>query len=52
MQTAGMKTRSTMDNVIWSQNVKRSQNTYLIFADAEKCFDKSLPNINGRDRVQ
>ena len=25
MQTAGMKTRSTMDNVIWLQNMKRSQ---------------------------
>ena len=45
MQTAGKKNRSTMDNIIIINAIIEKQrqshkNTYLFFADAEKCFDK------------
>ena len=45
MQTAGKKNRSTMDNIIIINAVTEKQrqshkNTYLFFADAEKCFGK------------
>ena len=45
IQTAGKKNRSTMDNIIIINAVTEKQrqshkNTYLFFADAEKCFDK------------
>ena len=45
MQTAGKKSRSTMDNIIIINTIIEKQrqshkNTYLFFADAEKCFDK------------
>ena len=39
MQAAGKKNRSTMDNIIII-NAIHYKNTYLFFADAEKCFDK------------
>ena len=45
MQTEGKKNRSTMDNIIIINAIIEKQrqshkNTYLFFADAEKCFDK------------
>ena len=45
MQTAGKKNRSTMDNIIIINAIIEKQrqshkNTYLFFADAEKCFGK------------
>ena len=45
MQTAGKKNRSTIDNIIITNAIIEKQrqshkNTYLFFADAEKCFDK------------
>ena len=45
MQTAGKKNRSTMDNIIIINAIIEKQrqshkNTYLLFADAEKYFDK------------
>ena len=45
MQTAGTKNRSTMDNIILINAIIKKQrqghkNTHLLFADAEKCFDK------------
>ena len=44
MQTAGKKNRSTMDNIIINAIIEKQReshkNTYLLFADAEKCFDK------------
>ena len=45
MQTAGKKNRSTVDNIIIINAIIEKQrqshkNTYLFFADAEKCFDK------------
>ena len=45
MQTAGKKNRSTMDNIIIINAIIEKQrqshkNTYLFFADGEKCFDK------------
>ena len=45
MQTAGKKNRSTMDNIniinaIIEKQRQNHKNTYLFFADAEKCFDK------------
>ena len=45
MQTAGKKNRSTMGNIIIINAVTEKQrqshkNTYLFFADAEKCFGK------------
>ena len=45
MQTAGTKNRSTMDNIILINAIIKNQrqghkNTHLLFADAEKCFDK------------
>ena len=44
-QTAGKKSRSAMDNIIIINAIIEKQrqshkNTYLFFADAEKCFDK------------
>ena len=45
MHTAGTKNRSTMDNIIIINAIIEKQrqshkNTYIFFADAEKCFDK------------
>ena len=45
MQTAGKKNRSTIDNLIIMNAIIEKQrlehkNTYILFADAEKCFDK------------
>ena len=45
MQTAGKKNRSTINNIIIINAMIEKQrqshkNTYLFFADAEKCFDK------------
>ena len=45
MEKAGRKQRSTVDNLIILssiiENQKKSKNeTYLFFADAQKCFDK------------
>ena len=45
MQTEGKKNRSTMDNIIIINAIIEKQrqsykNTYLFFAEAEKCFDK------------
>ena len=45
MEKAGRKQRSTVDNLIILssiiENQKESKNeTYLVFADAQKCFDK------------
>ena len=45
MQTEGKKNRSTMDNIIIMNAIIEKQrqsykNTYLFFAEAEKCFDK------------
>ena len=45
MQTEGKKNRSTMDNIIIINAIIEKQrqshkNTYLLFADAEKYFDK------------
>ena len=45
MQTAGKKSRSTLDNIniinaIIEKQRQNHKNTYLFFADAEKCFDK------------
>ena len=45
MQTAGKKSRSTTDNIniinaIIEKQIQNHKNTYLFFADAEKCFDK------------
>ena len=45
MQTAGKKNRSTMVNIIIINATIEKQrqshkNTYLFFADAEKCFNK------------
>ena len=50
MQTAGKKNRSTMDNIIIINTIiekqrKGHENTYLVFADAEKCFDKLCLNV-------
>ena len=44
-QNGGRKKRSTIDNVliimgVIDNNRRLKKNTYLIFADAEKCFDK------------
>ena len=44
-QTAGKKNKSTKDNiiiinVIIEKQRRNHKNTYLFFADAEKCFDK------------
>ena len=45
MQTARKKNRSTMDNIIIINAIIEKQtqshkNTYLVFADVEKCFEK------------
>ena len=45
MHMAGRSSRSTMDNIlivnaIIQQNAKKKQPTYMMFADAVKCFDK------------
>ena len=45
MQTAGKKNRSTIDNIIIMNVIIEKQrqdnkNTYILYADAEKCFDK------------
>ena len=45
MQTAGKKNRSTVDNLIIISAITEKQrqdnkNTYILYADAEKCFDK------------
>ena len=45
MQTAGKKNRSTIDNLIIMNAIIEKQRlehktTYILFADAEKCFDK------------
>ena len=45
MQTAGKKNRSTVDNLIIINAITEKQrqdnkNTYILYADAEKCFDK------------
>ena len=45
MQTEGKKNRSTMDNIIIMNAIIEKQrqsykNTYLFFAEAEKCSDK------------
>ena len=45
MKTAGKKNRSTMNNVtiinaIIEKQRQNHKNTYLFFADAEKCFYK------------
>ena len=50
MQTAGKKNRSTVDNIIIINTIiekqrKGHKNTYLVFADAEKCFDKLCLNV-------
>ena len=50
MQTAGKKNRSTMDNIIIINTIiekqrKSQENTYRVFADAEKCFDKLCLNV-------
>ena len=50
MQTAGKKNRSTMDNIIIINTIiekqrKSHENTYRVFADAEKCFDKLCLNV-------
>ena len=45
MQTAGRKQRSTIDNILIVSSIiekrrQKKQNTYLMCADAAKCFDK------------
>ena len=45
MQTAGKKNRSTMDNLIMMNAIIEGQrqdhkDTYILYADAEKCVDK------------
>ena len=45
MQTAGRKQRSTMDNILIVSSIiekrrQETQFTYLMCADAVKCFDK------------
>ena len=45
MQSAGKKNRSTKDNIIIMNTIIEKQrqdnkNTYILYADAEKCFDK------------
>ena len=45
MQTAGKKHRSTIDNLIIMNAIIEKQrqdnkNTYILYADAEKCFEK------------
>ena len=45
MQTAGRKQRSTIDNILIVSSIiekrrQKKQNTYLMCADAVKCFDK------------
>ena len=45
MQTAGKKNRSIIDNLIIMNAIIEKQrqdnkNTYILYADAEKCFDK------------
>ena len=47
MQNEGKKNRSTMDNLVIMDAVTEKQRqdhkkTYILYADAEKCFDKSL----------
>ena len=44
MQTTGRKNKSTMDNIIINVIIEKQRqshkNTYLFYADAEKCFEK------------
>ena len=45
MQTAGKKNRSAIDNLIIMNAITEKQrqdnkNTYILYADVEKCFDK------------
>ena len=44
MQTTGRKNKSTMDNIIINVIIEKQRqshkNTYLCYADAEKCFEK------------
>ena len=45
MQTAGKKNESTIDNLIIINAIIEKQrqdnkNTYILYGDAEKCFDK------------
>ena len=45
MQTAGTKNRSTIDNLIIMNTIIERQrqdnkNTYILYADVEKCLDK------------
>ena len=45
MQVAGRKARSAMDNLIIMNTIIKNQraqklNTYILSADAVKCFDK------------
>ena len=44
MQTSGKKSRSTIDNLVINAIIEKQRqsykNTYIFFADAEKCFDK------------
>ena len=45
MQVAGRKARSAMDNLIIMNTIIKNQraqklNTYILYADAVKCFDK------------
>ena len=45
MQTIGQKNRSTIDNLIVMNAIigkqrQNHKNTYILYADAEKCFEK------------